>query len=186
MGLGNPGTRYRTTRHNVGFMVVEALAERCNVAFGREKYKSLIAEAVIGREKVLLLKPLTFMNLSGNSVAMAARYKVHDPLELFVISDDVNLPLGRLRVRKGGSAGGHNGLKSIIERVGTKDFSRLRIGVGDNRSGRDLSGHVLSKFMPDERECVEQTVLRAVDAAICFVESGVDAAMNEYNKNFTE
>lgn len=180
-GLGNPGPAYRNTRHNVGFLVLDEIADVLGISFSREKFKGLIAEGSIAGESIMLLKPLTFMNVSGESVAMAARKKVHDPADVLIIYDDVELPLGRLRIRGGGSAGTHNGMKSVLERLGTKEVPRLRVGVGNDPSASDLSEHVLGKFKPDERKSVAETVGRAVAATLCWVENGIDPAMNEFN-----
>ncbi len=180
-GLGNPGARYRGTRHNLGFDVLDALANRLGCAFNREKHNGLIAEAMDSGEKLLLVKPQTYMNLSGDCVAALARNKVHDPADVLVVVDDINLPIGRVRMRMGGSAGGHNGLKSLIERLGTKDFHRLRLGVGDERKSRDLADHVLSRFHPDEFDAVNEMTDRAQDAVLLWVKEGGTAAMNRYN-----
>jgi len=182
VGLGNPGARYRSTRHNLGFDVLDRLAEAMGASFDREKCEGLIAEHAHRGQKVLLVKPLTYMNRSGDCVAKLARNKVHDPADLLVVVDDVNLPLGRLRARAGGSAGGHNGLKSLIERTGSKDFHRLRLGVGDDRRTGDLSDHVLERFRPDEREAVEEMTGRAVDAVRCWIEEGVEKTMDRFNR----
>lgn len=180
-GLGNPGPRYRNTRHNLGFMVLDGLAERLRVPLDREKHQGLISEAAHGGGRVLLVKPLTFMNLSGACIADAARNKVFDPADVLVVVDDVNLPLGRLRFRPGGSAGGHNGLKSVIERLGSDAFHRLRLGVGAKQSGGDLADHVLSRFAPEEWPEVNAMVAKAVDAALCWAADGMETAMNRYN-----
>ncbi|MBI5092134.1 MAG: aminoacyl-tRNA hydrolase [Candidatus Hydrogenedentes bacterium] len=181
VGLGNPGPRYKNTRHNVGFMVLDKLADALGAAFDKERHKSLIASARHNDEKLLLVKPLTFMNLSGEAVAAAGRNVLQEVSDLLVVVDDVNLPLGKLRIRTGGSAGGHNGLKSIIACMGTPEFPRLRIGVGSTEPGRDLRDHVLSSFHPDEWPEVRATVARAADAVLRFVEAGVDQTMNEFN-----
>lgn len=181
VGLGNPGPQYRGTRHNVGFDVLERLAESLGVAFTKEKHQGLLAEASARGAKVLLVKPLTFMNRSGDCVAPAVHNKVSSPADVLVVTDDVNLPLGRLRIRAGGSAGGHNGLKSLIERLGSDQFPRLRVGVGDKRATGDLADHVLSKFLPEEREVVAAMTARAVDAALLWVAEGVERTMNEFN-----
>lgn len=180
-GLGNPGPRYRNTRHNIGFEVLDRLAQRLDVTFDREKYRAQVAESVWASEKCLLLKPLTFMNLSGESLAKAARNRVDDPQHVLVIYDDTELPLGRLRLRKTGSAGTHNGMKSVIERLGTKDIPRIRVGVGGPPPGVSRIDFVLTTFAPDEREAVDEAVERAVEAALRTVEAGVDVAMNEFN-----
>ncbi len=182
-GLGNPGPRYRATRHNLGFEVADLLAQRLGTDFAREKHRGLLAQGVHEGEKLLLVKPLTFMNASGDCVAPLIRNKIEDPADLLVVVDDVNLPLGRLRFRAGGSAGGHNGLKSLIERLGSKDFHRARIGVGDERGGADLAGHVLSRFRPDEWPHVEEMVERTAEAVLCWVTSGLEEAMGRYNES---
>ncbi len=186
VGLGNPGASYQNTRHNIGFIVLDRLAGKLGTEFAREKFRAQIAEGRRGTEKVLLLKPMTFMNKSGESVALAARNNLNDPADLLIIYDDAELPLGRLRIRAQGSAGSHNGMKSVIERVGTKDFPRLRIGVGRGKGSADLADHVLTKFVPDERDAVEKMLDRAVDAVLLWVESGTETAMNEYNKVINE
>lgn len=179
-GLGNPGPRYRNTRHNAGFTAVDRVAEKLNAEVAREKYRALIAETEWKGERLLLIKPMTYMNLSGESVARAVRYNNVELCDLLVVVDDVNLELGRLRLRPAGSAGGHNGLRSIIEHLGTDEFPRLRIGVGQSR-GAVLRDHVLSTFAPDEKPVAEKAAARAADAALCFVEFGIDKAMNEFN-----
>jgi peptidyl-tRNA hydrolase, PTH1 family len=182
VGLGNPGPQYRDTRHNVGFMVLDRVAERLGASFDREKYAALIAQARHGAETLLLMKPLTYMNRSGDSVAAAVRNLPGREAALLVVTDDVNLPFGTLRFRQGGSAGGHNGLANIIERVGSDGFSRLRIGVGENKAHGDLTGHVLGKFRPAERTPLSETLERAADGVLCCVEAGIAAAMNEFNR----
>jgi PTH1 family peptidyl-tRNA hydrolase len=181
VGLGNPGPRYRYTRHNVGFMALDRIAERTGFEFAREKFDGLVAEGVWQGEKVLMLKPKTFMNLSGNAVAKATRNAMEELTSLLVISDEVQLPLGKLRMRAGGSAGGHNGLKSIVEALGTQEFPRLRMGVGESASAAPLRDHVLSTFRPDERETLEDMIERAAKAALMFVSDGLDKAMTAYN-----
>ena len=181
VGLGNPGRRYEQTRHNLGFITLDALAEKLGARFDKEKHEGLLAEARHGTEKLLLLKPQTFMNLSGGCVAKVARNKVHEPADVLVVVDDINLPLGRLRFRAGGSAGGHNGLKSMIERLGTPEFHRMRMGVGDKQAGDDLARHVLAKFRPEERKAVEELTQRGVDGILAWTVSGIETAMNQYN-----
>jgi PTH1 family peptidyl-tRNA hydrolase len=179
--LGNPGPAYRGTRHNVGFAVLDRLAARLRVEFNREKFGGEVAEARIDGRKVLLLKPLTYMNLSGQSVAQAARYHADAPGDLLIVYDEVDLPLGKVRLRKSGTAGTHNGMKSVIERLGTEDVPRLRIGVGAEARPGERVGHVLGKFRPDERAVIDEAVEAAVEACLCCVHEGVDAAMNHYN-----
>jgi PTH1 family peptidyl-tRNA hydrolase len=179
VGLGNPGPQYRDTRHNVGFWVIDELARRWGLSTSwRERDQVLYAKR--GNE-VMLAKPLTFMNLSGFAVARLLQYFQIAPADMLVIVDDAALPLGRLRARRSGSAGGHNGLKSIIAQLGTEDFPRLRIGVGRGDGRRDLADHVLSKFEPDERPIIEAATLRAADAAEMFVSEGIERVMNTFN-----
>lgn len=180
-GLGNPGPQYRLTRHNLGFRVLDRLAEMLGRTFDKEKHQGLLAEAAYGGEKLLLVKPMTYMNRSGDCVAAVARNRIFAPEQLLVVVDDVNLPLGKLRLRAGGSAGGHNGLKSVIERLGSQDFHRLRMGVGDARTGRDLADHVLAKFLPEERPEVEAMVERAAEAALHWATHTIQETMDRYN-----
>jgi len=181
VGLGNPGAQYKGTRHNIGFAVIDEIARRAAVGF-----ESAPAEAVIARWRrpegggALLAKPLTFMNLSGQAVGEIARYFKVDVPDLLIVVDEVQLPLGKLRARARGSAGGHNGLKSVIAHLGD-DFSRLRIGVGRGGQQRDLADHVLSRFEKDEAAEVERMTTRAADAAEMFITSGIEAVMNAFN-----
>ena len=181
-GLGNPGARYRGTRHNVGFEVVDELARRANVQFESSPADALIAKIRrdLPAETVLLAKPLTFMNLSGQAIGELVRYFKIDLAVIFVVVDETQLPLGKLRARARGSAGGHNGLKSVIAHVG-ESFSRLRLGVGRGERERDLADHVLARFDKDETPEVERMVARASDASELFVTSGIAAVMNRYN-----
>jgi len=181
VGLGNPGARYRHTRHNLGFRALDRIAEELGAAFDRQKHDGLLAEARDQGEKVLLLKPMTFMNRSGDCVAPVARNKISALSDILVVVDDVNLPLGKLRFRPEGSAGGHNGLKSIVERIGGQGFPRLRLGVGDDRQGRDLADHVLSTFRPDELPAVDAMLDQAAAAALCWLREGIEPAMTRYN-----
>ena len=181
VGLGNPGPEYRDTRHNIGFAVVDLLARRSGLTFGGGPADALIARTRQPGEEALLAKPLTFMNLSGGAVAELARYfRVAIP-DLIIVADDANLPLGKLRARARGSDGGHHGLRSIIERLGTSEFARLRIGIGRGDQRRDLADHVLARFDADEREEVESAVGRAADAVETFVADGIEKVMNEFN-----
>lgn len=182
VGLGNPGRKFRGTRHNVGFEVVDELARRAGVAFEAAPAEALMARAGPGGPAVMLAKPLTLMNLSGVAVAELIRYFRIAAADVLVVADDANLPLGRLRARAQGSDGGHRGLRSIIERLGTEEFARLRVGVGRGDPRRDLADHVLARFDPDERESVEAAVLRAADAAEAFVTEGIAAMMNQFNR----
>jgi PTH1 family peptidyl-tRNA hydrolase len=180
VGLGNPGPQYRGTRHNVGFDVVEELARRGSLGFESAPAEALIAKWRRPEDVVLLVKPLTFMNLSGQAVGELSRYFKIDVADLIVIVDEVHLPLGKLRARKKGSAGGHNGLKSIIAHLGD-EFARLRLGVGRGGDQRNLADHVLSKFEKDEAAEVERMTARAADAAEMFITSGIGAVMNAFN-----
>jgi peptidyl-tRNA hydrolase, PTH1 family len=180
VGLGNPGSQYKGTRHNIGFAVIDEIARRAAVGF-----ESAPAEAVIAKWRrpdggALLAKPLTFMNLSGQAVGEIARYFKVDVPDVLIVVDEVQLPLGRLRARARGSAGGHNGLKSVIAHLGD-DFSRLRIGVGRGEQQRDLADHVLSRFEKEEAAEVERMTTRAADAAEMFITSGIEAVMNAFN-----
>jgi peptidyl-tRNA hydrolase, PTH1 family len=183
VGLGNPGREYRETRHNVGFMVVEEIARRHGIGWAAGP--SQIAETLVGKkfgaEPLMLAKPLTFMNLSGDAVAGLTRYFDIAPDDLFVIVDEAALPFGRLRARARGSAGGHNGLKSVIDRLGTTDFPRLRLGVGRGDGRRDLADHVLAKFERGEEAELETLIARAADAAEMFAAEGISKVMNAYN-----
>ena len=179
VGLGNPGQKYHATRHNIGFAVVDELARRAGVRFESSPEDALVAK-VRDAEPVLLAKPMTFMNASGEAVGGLSRYFKIDVGDLLVIVDDVNLPLGRLRARSSGSAGGHNGLKSIIAHLGDQ-FPRLRVGVGRGDPRRDLADHVTTRFDKDEAAEVERMTGRAADAAATFLTAGIAAVMNEYN-----
>ncbi len=183
VGLGNPGREYRETRHNVGFLVVEEIARRHGIGWAAGP--SQIAETLVGKkfgaEPLMLAKPLTFMNLSGDVVAGLARYFDIAPDDLFIVVDEAALPFGKLRARARGSAGGHNGLKSVIERLGTTDFPRLRLGVGRGDGRRDLADHVLAKFERGEQAELEALITRAADAAEMFAEEGISKVMNVYN-----
>jgi PTH1 family peptidyl-tRNA hydrolase len=180
VGLGNPGRSYQGTRHNVGFDVLDLLAER-----HRLDWESAPADALVAKWRTagtLVAKPLTFMNLSGSAVGALLRFFKIDLADLLVVVDDTNLDLGRLRARPSGSAGGHNGLKSIIGALGTEDFARLRVGVGRGDARRDLADHVLAKFDPQERTEVAEAVGRAADAVELFVTEGIGPVMNGFNR----
>ena len=182
VGLGNPGDKYENTRHNVGFMTVDILAERLRIPVQKLKYKALTNTAELGGQKVLLMKPVTYMNLSGEAVRQAADfYKIH-PERVLVISDDVSLPVGKLRIRAGGSAGGHNGLKNIIAQLGSDRFPRVKIGVGEKpHPDYDMADWVLSKFTGEDKKAIDAAILRAADAVECLLKEGPDRAMNRFN-----
>ena len=182
VGLGNPGDKYENTRHNVGFMAVDELAERLHIPVQRLKYKALTNTAEVGGKRVLLMKPVTYMNLSGEAVRQAAEFYKIPPERVLVISDDVSLPVGKLRIRKSGSAGGHNGLKSIIAQLGSDRFPRLKIGVGEKpHPDYDMADWVLSKFVGEDRKMIEGAMKRAADAVECLLRDGADQAMNKFN-----
>jgi PTH1 family peptidyl-tRNA hydrolase len=180
VGLGNPDNKYDQTRHNVGFMVVDALAERFGATVRRKKFNALTEEIHAEDTKLLLLKPQQYMNLSGHAVATAAGFYKLSPADILVVTDDMALDVGRVRLRAKGSAGGHNGLKDIIARLGSEDFGRLRVGIGN--SGRmDAAAYVLSRFSADEREVIDRAVRTAADAIGCWLRDGIDLAMTRYN-----
>lgn len=181
-GLGNPGEKYNLTRHNVGWHVMDALAQSLDCRIYVNRSGGLSGTAYLAGEKLLLVKPLTFMNLSGECLAPLAAYYKLAPQDILVICDDVNLPLGRLRIRLGGSAGGHNGLKNIIEKLGSQDFARIRVGVGQKPPEWDLADYVLAPMSKEEQELLRQTEARARDAARLFITDGPQAAMNRFNK----
>lgn len=182
VGLGNPGPKYDWTRHNVGFLVIDELADRANIPVQRVKYKALTNTTKLGGKSVLLMKPVTYMNLSGEAVGQAARFYKVPPERVLVISDDVSLPQGKLRIRRSGSAGGHNGLKNIIAHLGTDQFPRVKVGVGNKpRPDSDMAAWVLGKFTGPDREAMEAAVKKAADAVACLIEQGADKAMAQFN-----
>ena len=181
-GLGNPGRKYEGTRHNIGFDVLDVLARRHGAQW---EMGPRGIEALVGRWRshdTVLAKPLTFMNLSGGAIVALLQFYKIDPADLLVVVDDVNIDLGRLRLRPGGSAGGHNGLKSVIGSLGSDQFARMRIGVGRGDNRRDLADHVLAKFDADERAIVAEMVDRAADAIELFIAEGIGPVMNRYNR----
>ena len=180
VGLGNPGAQYKGTRHNVGFAVLDELARRASVEFESAPADALMARWRRADEPVLLVKPLTYMNLSGQAIGELSRYFKIEPVDLLVVVDEVQLPLGKLRARARGSAGGHNGLKSVIAHLGD-NYGRLRLGVGRGDSQRDLADHVLARFDKDEAAEAERMIARAADAAETFITSGIAAVMNQFN-----
>lgn len=182
VGLGNPGKQYANTPHNVGFDVVDELAVRYGCEFRRSlRFRSRIGKVSPSEAALLLVKPETYMNRSGLAVGAVLRYWKAVPGDLLVVLDDADLEMGRIRVRMSGGSGGHRGLASIVEHVGSTDFTRVRIGIGRAGDGRDLVDHVLSSFSDEERERMQPVLCRAADAVQCVMTSGVKAAMNEYN-----
>ena len=183
VGLGNFAKEYVNTRHNIGFDVIDKLAEQENIAMLEKKHKAVIGKGVVAGQKCILAKPVTFMNLSGESVReLVDYYKVDETTELIVISDDISLAVGQLRVRKKGSAGGHNGLKNIIAHLGHDSFIRIKVGVGEKPKGWDLADYVLGHFSPQERTLMDEAALRAADAIRTIITQGADVAMNEFNR----
>lgn len=180
-GLGNPGGKYDNTRHNVGFDAIDILSAHYGIKVSKLKHKALTGEGDIKGARVLLVKPRTFMNLSGESIReIVAWYKI--PIQsLILIYDDVDLPLGKLRIRPRGSSGTHNGMKSVIYQLQSDDFPRIRIGVDKAPEGWDLADYVLSRFNPDERKIVDECILKSAEAAVAIVTLGLEAAMNMYN-----
>ena len=182
-GLGNPTLQYEGTRHNVGFDVIDMLADRYNISVDGRKGRALIGKGMIGGQKVLLVKPQTYMNLSGESVReLVNYYKVDPESELIVVYDDISLAPGQIRIRKKGSAGGHNGIKNIIANLGTDHFMRVKVGVGEKPKNWDLADYVLSPFTKDERPLVNLAIEHAAKAIEQMLNGDVDAAMNEYNR----
>ncbi len=182
VGLGNPGREYERTRHNAGFRAVDLLAEKLGCKIDRLKYQGLYCQTTYGGRKLFLLKPQTYMNLSGRSVLQLSAYFNIPPQRIIVLFDDISLPPGRLRIRGDGSAGGHNGIKSIISEVGSQDFPRVKIGVGGKaHPDQDLADHVLSGFSAKEEKDLQSALERAVDAALMIMDKGVAESANRYN-----
>ncbi len=180
--LGNPGPKYRDTRHNAGFMAADAMEKKLGISINKLRFKALTAQATLGGEKVLLLKPQTYMNLSGESVSPAAAFYKVPPEHIIVVSDEVSLPIGKLRIRKSGSAGGHNGLKNIIAMLGTDAFPRIRMGVGaPPHADYDMADWVLSSFKNQDADDMRSLAVRVCDAVECYIAEGPDRAMNKFN-----
>ena len=182
VGLGNPGEKYENTRHNVGFQVIDELAERQGKPVQRLKFKALTGLLTIGGEKALVMKPVTYMNLSGEAVRPASDFYKLPPERILVISDDVALAAGRLRIRAKGSAGGHNGLKSIIQHLGTDQFPRIRVGVGEKpHPDYDLADWVLGRPQGEDKKAIDAAVKRAADAVECILTQGLERGMGKFN-----
>lgn len=181
IGLGNPTREYEGTRHNAGFMTIDRLADKYGIDVSEKKHKALCGKGVIEGNKVILVKPQTYMNLSGESVrAVVDYYKV--PLDdIIIIYDDIDLAPGQLRIRKKGSAGGHNGIKSIISHLGTQEFKRIRVGVGEKPRMMDLADYVLGRFPKEEQDLMDQAFTEGANAAVVMITEGIDAAMNQFN-----
>lgn len=179
-GLGNPGKEYENTKHNVGFLTIDILAEKYDIKVNKIKFKGLVGEGMIGTEKVILVKPQTYMNLSGQCIREIVAFYKLDMEDLVVIYDDIDLPMGNLRIRKKGSAGTHNGMRSIIYDLQDDGFPRVRVGIGGERKG-NLANYVISGFSGDDRKLIEEAIVKAADAVACLVEDGIDRAMVDYN-----
>ena len=187
VGLGNPSPEYAGTRHNAGFEVIKILADRFDIATDYIKHKAVCGKGIIEGSKVMLAMPQTFMNLSGESVReLAQYYRIDIASELIVVFDDVSLDPGRIRIRKSGSAGGHNGMKNIISNLGTDEFMRVRVGVGEKPKGYDLADYVLGHFTKAERELMDLAFIDAANAVVSIMNDGIDAAMNRFNKSKKE
>ena len=183
VGLGNPGKEYVNTRHNIGFDVIDVLADEENISVMEKKHKAVIGKGIVAGQKCILAKPTTYMNRSGESVReMIDYYKVDETDELIIISDDVSMDVGKVRIRKKGSAGGHNGLKNIMEHLGHDNYIRVKIGVGEKPKGWDLADYVLGRFSGPERETLNETAKWAADAIRAIITDGPDNAMNRYNR----
>ena len=181
-GLGNPGGKYEHTRHNAGFDTIDVLAKRYNIALKHKRFNGLYGKGKIDGQEVILLKPQTYMNLSGDCIQpLCHYYKVDATTNLIVISDDISMDIGRLRTRKSGSAGGHNGLKSIIARLGNDNFIRVKVGVGDRAAGGDLIEHVLGRVKGEDADKLTEIQERAADTCVEIINNGVDSAINKYN-----
>ena len=182
-GLGNPDRKYQNTRHNIGFEVIDAIAGKNQITVGERRQKAIIGKGYVGGRKVVLVKPQTYMNLSGESIRQVIDfYKVDEKSELIVIADDVSLEPGQIRIRRKGSAGGHNGLKNIILHLGHDEFCRVKMGVGEKPDGYDLADYVLGHFSDKEREIMDESIARAAEAVEVMIAEGPDAAMNQFNK----
>ncbi|WP_270816128.1 aminoacyl-tRNA hydrolase [Hungatella effluvii] len=185
-GLGNPTREYEKTRHNVGFEAIDILADKAGTTVTEKKHKALYGKGYIGGQKVILAKPQTYMNLSGESIREIADFYKIEPENIIILCDDINLSEGQLRIRLKGSAGGHNGLKNIISHLGTQEFPRIRIGVGEKPRGMDLADYVLGRFPKEQQAAMEEAYRDAAEAACMMIEDGADAAMNHYNRKNKE
>ncbi len=182
VGLGNPGKKYENTRHNAGFIAIDALAAKYGISISEKKHKALCGTGVIEGNKVLLMKPETYMNLSGESVrSVMDFYKIDPEEDMLVIYDDISLAPGNIRIRKKGSAGGHNGIKSLIAHTGTQNFMRIKVGVGEKPSGWDLADYVLGHFSDDDNTKIKEIMPDIIQAAVLMLQGDVDKAMNDFN-----
>lgn len=182
VGLGNPGKKYEKTRHNMGFITVDLIAEKLGIQVNKLKFKALMGEGFLGTERILLMKPQTYMNLSGQSVREVVDFYKIPPENLILIYDDIDIERGQIRIRKKGSAGTHNGMRSVVPAVGSLEFPRIRIGIGGDRK-LHIRDYVTGGFAKEEKEPLMSAAKRAAEAAICLIEDGIDTAMNRYNGN---
>lgn len=182
VGLGNPSKEYEGTRHNIGFMAIDSISEEYHITVDTLKHKALIGKGAIEGQKVILAKPVTYMNLSGEAVRAIADYYKIEPEDIIIIYDDTTLDVGRMRIRKKGSAGGHNGIKSIISHLGTMEFPRIKIGIGAKKEGQDLADHVLGRFSKEDREALKDVLENVKKAAALMLWDDIEEAMNQYNK----
>jgi len=182
-GLGNPEAKYDHTRHNIGFHAIDVLSKKYNINLNKLKFKALFGDGIIGGEKVILVKPQTYMNLSGEAIREIASFYKVDVSDIIVIFDDISLETGRIRIREKGSAGGHNGIKSIIYQLNSDQFPRIKLGIGaPPHADFELVDYVLGKFTPDEIKVLEPVLLDTADAVECIIKNGIDSAMNKYNR----
>ncbi|MGN0395873.1 MAG: aminoacyl-tRNA hydrolase [Coprococcus sp.] len=181
VGLGNPGVKYAGTRHNIGFSVIDEMAEKYNISLSEKKHKAVLGKGIIEGEKVILAMPQTFMNLSGESVRELVDYYKCEPSDVIVIYDDIDLDVGRLRIREKGSAGGHNGMKNIILHIGSQEFARVRVGVGEKPKNMDLADYVLSRFNKEDLPVIRESCTKACEAVALILSDGTAAAMNRFN-----
>ncbi|WP_026688691.1 aminoacyl-tRNA hydrolase [Alteribacter aurantiacus] len=181
VGLGNPGAKYDGTRHNVGFEVIDRCQDKLSIELTESKFKGIHGSAGMGSEKIFLQKPLTYMNLSGEAVAPLMNFYKMTPEDLLVVYDDLDLAPGKIRLRQKGGAGGHNGIKSLIQHLGTDEFKRIRIGVGRPVQGQAVTDHVLGRFAPDERKLMDESVEKATDACLSWTKQPFLQVMNDYN-----
>lgn len=179
-GLGNPGKKYENTRHNMGFMAIDVLAEKNDIRVNKLKFKALTGEGRIAGDKVLLIKPQTYMNLSGEPIRMAMEYYRIEPEQLIVIYDDIDIPIGSVRLRKKGSAGTHNGMRNILYHIQSENFPRIRVGIGSGKK-EDMIDYVIGQVSKSDGEVLKAAVEKAADSAACIIEKGIEKAMNEYN-----
>lgn len=183
VGLGNPGKEYENTRHNAGFHVIDAVADQYNISVNELKHKAMIGKGVIEGQKVVLVKPLTYMNLSGEAVkSVVDYYKIDETEELLVIFDDISLAPGQIRIRKKGSAGGHNGIKNIIAHLGHDTFRRIKVGVGEKPKGYDLADYVLGHFSAEDKVLMKESTEKSIEVIKMILEDRIDEAMNDYNR----